>query len=190
MERQVANVRVREVGTLGGNLCFADPRSDPGVLLLALDAEIEQRRGGVPGRRIPIADFVLGPYQTSLAAGEVLTSVRVPELPQGARVRYEKFAFHERPTATVACLVHVAEDTVAAARIAVGSVGPRPVRAVEAEQQLVGVRARDIGPELLAEAGARAAATAAPIDDATGSAEYKAQLVRVLVARAVGQALA
>ena len=66
MEQRVANLRVREVGTLGGNLCFSDPHSDPATFLLAVDAEVECRRGGEPTRRIPISDFVVGPYQTSL----------------------------------------------------------------------------------------------------------------------------
>jgi carbon-monoxide dehydrogenase medium subunit len=190
MERRVANLRVREVGTLGGNLCFSDPHSDPATFLLALDAEVEYRRGGETVRRTPISDFVVGPYQTSLGEGEVLTSVRIPELPRGAAVVHAKFAFHERPTATVACLARVVEGEVAEARVAVGSVGARPVRAPAAEQVLTGVSAGELDSGLLAEAGERAAEAAAPVDDATGSAEYKAQLVRVLVERTFREAVA
>src|SRR5919204_507774 len=72
MERRVANIRVRNVGTLGGNLCFSDPHSDPATFLLALDAEVECRLGTEASRRLPIADFVLGPYQTALGEGEAL----------------------------------------------------------------------------------------------------------------------
>jgi len=190
MERHVANLRVREVGTLGGNLCFSDPHSDPATFLLALDAEVEYRRGGEAARRAPISDFVVGPYQTILGEGEVLTSVRIPELPQGAAVAHAKFAFHERPTATVACLARVEDGVVAEARVAVGSVGARPVRAPAAEQLLTGAPVEEIGNGLLAEAGERAAEAAAPVDDATGSAEYKAQLVRVLVERTFREAVA
>jgi len=190
MERKVANIRVREVGTLGGNLCFSDPHSDPATFLLALDAEVESRRGGEAARRTPISEFVVGPYQTSLGAGEVLTSVRIPQLPRGAAVAHAKFAFYERPTATVACLARVEEGEVAEARVAVGSVGARPVRAPAAEQVLTGAPVDEIGSGLLAEAGERAAEAAAPVDDATGSAEYKAQLVRVLVERTFREAVA
>jgi carbon-monoxide dehydrogenase medium subunit len=190
MERKVANIRVREVGTLGGNLCFSDPHSDPATLLLALDAEVESRRGSESARRTPISEFVVGPYQTSLGAGEVLTSVRIPQLPRGAAVVHAKFAFHERPTATVACLARVEKGEVAEARVAVGSVGARPVRAPAAEQVLTGAPAEEIDTGLLAEAGERAAEAAAPVDDATGSAEYKAQLVRVLVERTFREAIA
>jgi carbon-monoxide dehydrogenase medium subunit len=190
MERQVANLRVREVGTLGGNLCFSDPHSDPATFLLVLDAEVECRRGGEAARRIPISDFVAGPYQTALGEGEVLTSVRIPALPPGAAAKHAKFAFYERPTATVACLARVADGNVAEARVAVGSVGARPVRAATAEHMLTGAPVEELGSGLLAEAGERAAEAASPVDDATGSAEYKAQLVRVLVERTFLEAVA
>jgi len=120
----------------------------------------------------------------------VLTSVRIPELPRGAAVVHAKFSFHERPTATVACLARVVEGEVAEARVAVGSVGARPVRAEAAEQVLTGAPAEEFDTGLLAEAGERAAEAAAPVDDATGSAEYKAQLVRVLVERTFREAAA
>jgi aerobic carbon-monoxide dehydrogenase medium subunit len=189
MERGVANLRVREVGTLGGNLCFSDPHSDPATFLLALNAVVECRRGGEAARRIPIAEFVVGPYQTGLRAGEVLTSVRIPVPPQGAVAAHAKFAFHERPAATVACLVRVADERVAEARIAVGSVGARPVRATAAEQALTGAPVDELGDGVLGDAGELAAAAAAPVDDANGSSDYKAQLVRVLVSRTIRQAV-
>jgi carbon-monoxide dehydrogenase medium subunit len=189
MERGVANLRVREVGTLGGNLCFSDPHSDPATFLLALDAVVECRRGGEAARRIPIADFVVGPYRTALRPGDVLTSVRIP-VPDNAKAAHAKFAFHERPTATVACLARVADGQVAEARIAVGSVGARPVRAPAAEQALTGAPVEELENGLLAEAGELAAEAAAAVDDANGSSDYKAQLVRVLVGRTFGEVVA
>ena len=190
MERGVANLRVREVGTLGGNLSFSDPHSDPATFLLALDAEVECRRGGESARRIAVSDFVVGPYQTSLRPGEVLTSVRIPAPPEGAAVAHAKFAFHERPTATVACLACIVDGQVAEARIAVGSVGARPVRATTAEQALAGAPVDELDEGPLDEAGERAAEAASPVDDANGSADYKNQLVRVLVGRTFAQAVA
>src|SRR5204862_3100000 len=73
MERRVANIRVRNVGTLGGNLCFSDPHSDPATFLLALDAEAE-----FDGRRVPLSEFLLGPYETALRHGQLLGAVRIP----------------------------------------------------------------------------------------------------------------
>jgi carbon-monoxide dehydrogenase medium subunit len=190
MERRVANIRVRHVGTLGGNLCFSDPRSDPMTFLLALDAELECRRGGAMPRRIPARDFFVGPYQTALAAGEILTSVRIPVLPPVAAIVHEKFAFYERPSATVTCLLRTRGGEVADARIAVGSVGPRPTRASEAERRLMGapISALDEGKPV-EEVATLAAEACGAVDDATGSADYKANLVRVLVTRSVRRAI-
>jgi len=189
MERRVANIRVRHAGTLGGNLCFSDPRSDPATFLLVLQAELECRRGGAEARRLPVADFLAGPYQTALQPGEILTSVRVPLPPLGTAVVHEKFAFYERPTATVTCLLRARDGEVAEARIAVGSVGPRPVRASEAEQLLTGAPAVELDGSLLEQVAALAADAAGAVDDQTGSADYKANLVRVLVMRCLRRAL-
>ncbi len=190
MERSVANLRVREVGTLGGNLCFSDPHSDPATFLLALDAELECRRGEEAPRTVPIHEFVLGPYQTALRGGEVLTAVRIPTPATGSVVEHAKFSVHERPTATVACLARVEDCVLAEARVAIGSVGARPVRATAAEQMLTGASAGELDADLLGEAVEKAAESAAPVDDSGGSAEYKAQLVRVLVERAMRKAVA
>jgi carbon-monoxide dehydrogenase medium subunit len=184
MERGVANLRVRNVGTLGGNLCFADPHSDPATLLLVLDAEVELR-GKAGARRLPLSEFALGPYRTALGPAELLASVRVPLPAPGTGIAHRKLAFHERPAATVACAVRAAGGTIAEARIAVGSVGPRPVRADEAERLLAGKPAEADGLE---EAAAAAAAAAGAVEDANGSVEYKENLVRVLVRRALAEA--
>ncbi len=190
MERGVANVRVREVGTLGGNLCFSDPHSDPATFLLAAGAEVECRQGGEPARRLPIGDFVVGPYQTALHPGEVLTSVRIP-LPVGrTAIAHAKFAFHERPTATLATRVTVDDGRVAEIRVAVGSVGARPVRAEDAERLLAGAASGDMDVSMLERAGAAAAEAASPVEDSNGSAAYKAQLVRVLLERTLREAIA
>jgi carbon-monoxide dehydrogenase medium subunit len=176
MERRVANLRVRNVGTLGGNLCFSDPHSDPATFLLALDAEAEW-----DGRRTPLADFLVGPYQTRLEHGQLLRAIRIPVPPEGTAVAHQKLAFHERPAATVTCAVRTADDAVRDVRIAVGSVGTGAVRASAAEARLTGASVGDAAA--LREAAELAAGAAGAVDDANGSADYKAQLVRVLVER-------
>jgi len=115
MERRVANIRVRNVGTLGGNLCFSDPHSDPATFLLALDAEVEYDAG-----RKPLSEFLIGPYETALEQGQLLRSVRIPIPPDGTGIAHRKLAFHERPAATVACTVRAVVGTVVEARVAVG----------------------------------------------------------------------
>ncbi len=176
MERGVANIRVRNVGTLGGNLCFSDPHSDPATFLLALDAEIDHDHG-----RLPLSEFLVGPYETALRHEQLLKSVRIPLPAPGTGIAHRKLSFHERPAATVSCAVRVEDGTIADARIAVGSVGARPVRADSAEQSLAGKSAED--PAALAAAAALAADAADAVEDANGSAEYKRALVRVLVER-------
>ena len=189
MERSVANLRVRNAGTLGGNLCFSDPHSDPATFLLAADAILRARRGGRLVRSIPAREFIVGPYQTALELGELLTSIEVPAPPPGSGTAHRKLAFHERPAATVTCLVRVDTGRVAEARVAVGSVGVVPARADEAEDCLLGVDAAKPDAGAVAAAGDAAADTAGAVEDANGSPEYKRNLVRVLVGRTFAEAL-
>ena len=127
MELWVANVRVRTTGTLGGNLAFADSHSDPATFLLAAGASVLVGRGD--GRRsLGIDEFIVGPYETALEPGELLLAVEVPAMPDDAAMAHLRFKSHERPAATVSAWVRVEEGRVREARLAVGSVGVRPVR--------------------------------------------------------------
>jgi carbon-monoxide dehydrogenase medium subunit len=182
MTREVANPRVRNVGTLGGNLCFSDPHSDPATFLLALDAEVDH-----DGGRIRLAEFLVGPYETALRHGQLLRAVRIPLPEAGTSVVHRKFSFHERPAATVTVALRKERDRIVDARIAVGSVGPRAVGVTAAAAALLGKGAEDV--EALLEAGALAAEQSDAVEDANGSVEYKQQLVRVLVQRCVMSAL-
>lgn len=186
MERGVANVRVRGAGTLGGNLAFADPHSDPATFLLAAGAQVEVW-GRDGARTVPMEGFVLGPYATALAPGELITAVRVPLPAPGSATAHRKISFHERPAATVTCIATVdAAGAVTGARIAVGSVGLVPMRLGAAEDAL---RAAGTGPVPEAvEAAAREGC--APTEDSNGAVDYKRHLVGVLVRRAAGEALA
>ena len=141
MEQMVANIRVRAAGTIGGNLAFADPHSDPATFLLASDATVVlQGRAGE--RELPVDEFLLGPYDTALEPGECSSPRSTfPRRPERRPDRHAKLSFHERPAATVTCLVRVEGGSVAEARVAVGSVGPVPVRAAEAERLLAGLDA-------------------------------------------------
>jgi carbon-monoxide dehydrogenase medium subunit len=182
MERTVANIRVRTAGTLGGNLCFSDPHSDPATFLLAAGAEAVVRRGGEAARVLPLEAFLRGPYETALSQGDLLVSVRVPATIAGTGLAHRKLAFRERPAATVAVWVRAVEGRVEDARIAVGSVGPVAERASEAESLLTG----GASPEEVADAAAEACRAE---EDADGSEAYKRQLVRVLVSRALADAV-
>jgi carbon-monoxide dehydrogenase medium subunit len=188
MEREVGNLRVRSMGTIGGNLCFADPHSDPATFLLATGGSLVCRGAEGPPRELQVEAFVEGPYQTALRPGELVTAVRLPDPGAGAGIAHEKLSLHERPAVTVTCLARVEDGQVSSARVAVGSVGNRPVRALDAEAALVGVVADGLGGRL-STAAAAAAEAADPVEDANGSVEYKRHLVRVLVERCARSAV-
>jgi carbon-monoxide dehydrogenase medium subunit len=188
MERRVANVRVRNTGSLGGNLAFADPHSDPATFLLAAGAEVELGREG-GRRRMALADFILGPYETALEDGELLCAIRLPAMAPGSAMSHLRFAFHERPAATVSAAIAVRDGRVSEASIAVGSVGVVPVLVPGAEA-LVDQPPDALEPatlELLGRAGAEASE---PVTDSNGSDDYKGALVQTLVARATVEAAA
>jgi carbon-monoxide dehydrogenase medium subunit len=184
VEAHVANVRVRAAGTLGGNLCFAEPHSDPATLLVAWDASLVlQDQAGQ--REIAARDFFTGILETARRPEEVLTAVRLPRLPAGTGAAYARMALHERPTATIAALVRLEHGAIAEARLAIGSVGPAPMRATAAEAGLRGARP---GEQAFAEAARLAGQAADVFDDFYGAADYKRHLVTVLAARALRQA--
>lgn len=190
MESRVGNLRVRNVGTIGGNLCFADPHSDPATYLIAAGGAVSVRRGGAPPRRIAIEEFITGPFETALQAGELLAAVHVPAPAAHSVLIHRKMSFHERPAITVAVNVVCAGGVVSDARVAVGSVGVTAVRAARAERALRGLDARGPDAHRLADAGAAAAEEVDAVADSNGSVEYKEQLVRVLVERCAREALA
>ena len=191
--RHVANIRVRNVGTVGGNLAFADPHSDLATLFLALDARVQL--ASPRGRReLSLDDFVRGPWETARAADELLTSVTLTPWPERTAAAYVKFGAHERPTLGVAVALRLepaanGAASVAEARLAIGCVDPRPARVPAAEARLRGCPVADL-EDSVAEVGARAAASVDPADDLYGSADYKREMVAVFTRRALRAAAA
>ncbi|MCZ6490316.1 MAG: xanthine dehydrogenase family protein subunit M [Acidobacteria bacterium] len=188
MEQRVANVRVRNTGTLGGNLCFADPHSDPATLLLALGASVVAE--GPRGRReIPMEDFITDAYETSLGTDEVLTGIQVPAATPQQRAAYVKFQVHERPMLGLALVLETSDngESFRAARVAVCCVSPRALRSAEAESLLTGSRSAVEG-NLLRAADALAD-SAELMDDPEGSAEYKRNLIQTFLRRAFQKAV-
>jgi len=181
----VATVRIREQATLGGNLAHADPAQDPPVTLLALDG-VAIAMAKDRTRRIPLDALFVDLFETSLEPDELLVRVELPPLPGGARVTYKKFLPATLDDyATVSAAVLVATDpggTCTHARIALGGVGPVPVRARDAERSLLGRRLDDAA---IREAAALAAVSTDPIEDLRGSAEYKRAMAAVWTERAL-----
>lgn len=188
METQVANVRVRATGTLGGNLCFAEPHSDPAALLLALGAKAHVQ--GKNGQRtLNIDNLIAGAYETSLGAEELLTAVEIPVLTKSQRAAYVKFQTHERPTLGLALVLDLDDggQNIKKARAVVGSVSPIPSRSDTTDSALVGPRGQ--AARQLNDAAEALAQAADPVDDLQGSAEYKRHLIGVFLRRALTQAL-
>lgn len=165
VETHVGNARVRVQGSVGGNLCFAEPKSDLATILVGLGASVELR-GPSGVRTVTVADFVQGAYWADREPDELLTAVRVPVV-EGRRCAYRKFQITERPTVGVA-VVEAPDGGVA---VVVGAAGEVPVR-------------RDF-PDL---GSVDAAAVAGDVDyvgDVTGSERYKRHVTEVVVRRTV-----
>lgn len=187
LERNVANVRVRNTGTIGGNLCFGEPHGDPAALLIAADAQvILQGKAGV--RAVPLVDWIQGPFQVDLAPGELLVKIRIPR--SESAFAYRRFRALERPTASAAVRLDLGanDGVVEDVRIVIGCVGPSPIRARAAEARVRGVLLEDV-LGFLGPAGDDAAASVDVFDDAYGPVDHKRHLVGVLTQRALQAAL-
>jgi carbon-monoxide dehydrogenase medium subunit len=189
LEERVANVRVRQVGTLGGNLCFAEPHADPGTLLIALGATMVAEKGGSK-REIPVEAFFVDAYETSLEPDEVLTEIHVPAPAERSGIAYMKFGYLERPSVGVAVAFTLdgGESAIGDIKIAVGCAGPAPKRVPQAEEFLKG-KSTEEAQRNIARAGEVAGKAAEAISDLHGSQEYKEHIVAVMLKRAFQQAL-
>jgi aerobic carbon-monoxide dehydrogenase medium subunit len=186
MEAAVANPRVRACGTLGGNLGFAEPHSDPATLFVALGATVNVQ-GKAGARSVTIGNLLTGAYETSLAPDEIMTSVEIPVPAKSQRAVYLKFQLKERPTLGLALVVDLAGDTITKACAVVGSVSAVPTQSDAANGLLVGSKTEV--EKRLADAAQALANAADPVDDLEGSADYKRHLIGVFLKRAFARAL-
>ncbi|HEX6768267.1 MAG TPA: xanthine dehydrogenase family protein subunit M [Candidatus Binatia bacterium] len=179
----VANIRIRNMATLGGNLAHGDYQSDPPTVLAALNARVELM-SAQSTRQLALIEFQLASYETALQPGELLSAVMIPPLPQGMIGHYVKFttgSSEERPCAGVAALAQIHNGLCKELRLAVGAVSAKPVR-IAAETLANG---NALTSDLIATIAAEAARNIDPIDDVRGPADYKRHLVGVLTRRAL-----
>ena len=189
MEHRLASIQTRNWGTIGGNLSHADPAGDPAPVLIALNATMTVT--GIHGERnIPVENFFRDYFETALEHGELLTEIQVPAFPARTGVAYTKFNVIESEMPTVSAAVSVTlasgDGVCKDIRIALGAAAPIPLRAKKAEDVL---RGKKITESLLQKAGETAATEADPISDIHASAEYRRELVKVLVKRMGAEAL-
>ncbi len=190
MERRLASIQTRNWGTIGGNLCHADPAGDPAPVLMALNATV--RMASPKGERtMTVEDFSLDYFETALEPDELLTEIQVPVVLPHTGTAYTKFNVIESDLATVGVAVSVTLDSNDGichdVRIALGASAPTPIRAKQAEEVL---RGKKITDNLLTEAGQIASTEAEPVSDIYASEEYRRELVKVLVKRVGKEALA
>jgi carbon-monoxide dehydrogenase medium subunit len=180
----VANIRIRNMATIGGNLAHGDYQSDPPTVLAALDANVEitSQRGT---REMPLGEFQRGSYENVLGPGELITAISIPPLPQELKGFYIKFttgSSEERPCAGIAALARLEDGICQELRLAVGAVSQRPVRITAGEEM---ARGQHLNAELIERIAAEAARVVDPIEDVRGPADYKRHLVQVLTRRAI-----
>lgn len=192
----VGSVQIRNLATLGGNLCNAAPSADVAPALVAFAGEAVI--AGPGGRRsVPLDQFFLGPRRTALAPNELLVEVRLPPPPPHTGSCYLRHTPRMEMDIAVAGsgVVVTLEETpghegpkrIREARICLASVAPIPVRATSAEAVLRGAPATE---ETITRAATAAAGDCSPISDVRGSADYRRHLVTVLTARALRAAIA
>jgi carbon-monoxide dehydrogenase medium subunit len=176
----IADVQVRNRGTVGGNVCVADPTNHLPPLLAALDASFTIR-GGDGERTVSAEEFFVGVYMTAVGEGELLTKVSVPPS-KGAGDGFAGLTIGRHGTYVVDAAATVGDEGV---RIALGCVAAVPVRATAMEEKLAG---GDFSEASVTAAAAGLGATLDPPSDVHGSAEYRRHLAEVSAVRAVLQA--
>src|SRR5947209_2260133 len=182
---RVATIRIRNQGTVGGNLAHADPAQDPPPMLIVLggQAVVASRDGQ---RRVPLDEFFVDYFETALQPGEVLVSVELPPLPASTRVTYKKFlprTQDDYATVSVAAALRVGADFACEeVRVALGAAATTPVRARNVETALRGQR---LTPAAIEDAAGLVRDEVDPLDDLRGSAAYKREMARVWTKRAL-----
>ena len=181
----IADVQVRNQGTIGGSLAEADPSGDWNVVLLTLETSV-RCAGSQSERTVPLEEFIKDAYTTVLRQGELVREVIVKQPPKGSGGAYVAFKRSAPVYATVSAAVQLVLDTKRIckdARVALGCVGLTALRAKEAEATL---RGKPLDEKNIQAAADAACETAQAQSDMRGSAEYKRVLIAALVKRAIG----
>jgi carbon-monoxide dehydrogenase medium subunit len=181
---QVATPAVRNMGTIGGNLCYAESASDPAPALLSLGAAAIV--AGPEGHRtIPLDAFYRGMYETSMEAGEILLEIEVPRQASpraGTYVKWSPRSLEDKALVGVAAVATLDGPTCRELRLGLGGVNATPIRLPAAESSARGQR---LDEDVIRAVARAAAAEVDPVTDVQGSAEYRRQMVEVWVARAL-----
>ncbi len=184
---ETANVQIRNMGTVAGNLCNAAPSADNAPTLLAMNAQAVIN-GAKGERRLPLDQFFKGPGVNALDSGEILTAILVPAPGLGSGVSYQHISARGKVDISAVCvgaMVRMADDICRDVRIFLGAVAPIPMRAEKAEAKVLGEK---LTQEIIEAAGVAAFEESQPITDVRSSAEYRKKMVAVLTRRALTEA--
>lgn len=179
----IGSTQVRNLGTLGGNICRSSPSADTAPALIVYDAVvcIQNRKGH---RKINIEEFFIGPGLNVLAPGEIVSAICLPHAEESRDCFKKLGARKAMEIAIVNAAIRIAtnQGKCTLARIAVGAVGPTPLRAKKAESFLIN---KELSSIVIQEAAELAAAGAQPITDHRASAQYRTEMIKTLVKRAL-----
>lgn len=184
---QLSSVQVKTMGTLAGNLCVGTPASDMAACLIALGAEL--RIAGSGGdKTVPVENFYVGVGQTILKPGDIVSEILLPAVKAGTGGGFLNLVRTAADISKVntAVIITVTDATCREARIALGAVAPTVFRAKKAEAILKGQK---LGTKVIEAAGEAAAGETKPITDLRSTAEYRRDVTRVLVMRALNKAV-
>lgn len=186
--RAIGSPQIRNRATIGGNFCRAVPCADtpPAAVVSGAEAVLVGPEGK---RAVPVEQFFVGPRRTILRPGEILVELRVPAQPPRSGASYQRFSRRRGAAlavAAVAARVRLSGSVIAEARIALGAVAPVPLLATRAA---AGLEGEAPSAELFALAGAVSAEESLPITDVRGTDSFRRELVAVLAARALGEAV-
>lgn len=188
MEDNLAAIQTRNWGTIGGNICHADPAGDPAIVFGALDAKLKlvSSKGE---RVVAIESFFKDYLETDLREGEILAEIQIPPIPANTGVSHEKLMFQKGDMGTVGAAALISlnpkDHTCVEARIFLSNCGAIPIRCKQAEKALKG---KIIDEKALAKAGEIAAEGLNPPEDVHGTAAYRKEMASVFVKRVVKSA--
>lgn len=184
----MAGVQIRNLGTIGGNICSAVPSADLPPSLLTVDAELHLASNGHK-RVLPLKEFFSGPRTTVIKDSEILEGILVPKLPENTGTAYFKFQLREASALAVtgaAARLTLKDNRIEKACVAISAAAPTPLIVQEAGEFLQG---KDPSQENFEKAGDMAYEGVKPITDLRGSAEYRRELAKVLTVRALKKSL-
>jgi carbon-monoxide dehydrogenase medium subunit len=185
MASRLANPQVRNQGTLGGNLCYADPATDPASCLIALDAEIvlSSKRGN---RVLKVEDFILDFFTTALKTDELVSEIRVrpSDFNAGYHARFMRTAAEHRPLVNLAVGVKKNDGACEDVRMVAGASTAKPTRLRKAEDYLKG---KSVTSRVATDAAEIAASEIDPISDNRGSSDFRREMLRVVARRTIEQ---